>query len=202
MPMHGTLCTRLWIRTCSWMHFRRRDMHPFSLQTLATNRSLYLQQPHLGKSLASSSIDTLLPCQNEPCTIALVVADGLSATAIHEHALPMMQLLLPQLQKLKYSYSPICLVEQGRVAIGDPIGQLLKSSLSLVFIGERPGLSSPNSMGIYLTYQPRIGNTDEKRNCISKYPAQWVALCPSHPSTHLSNTKLPAIAIEWGGIKR
>jgi ethanolamine ammonia-lyase small subunit len=91
----------------------------------------------------------------------------LSATAINEHALPLLQLLLPGLQQAGFTLAPLTLVEQARVAIADEIGGLLRASLSLILIGERPGLSSFNSLGAYFTFAPRPGLTDEARNCIS-----------------------------------
>jgi ethanolamine ammonia-lyase small subunit len=134
---------------------------------LAANRNQYLQNPNLGRSLDEVSAKTLEAYSDDHYTIAIIIADGLSATAVNEHAIPVIRLLLTELGKMKHSYSPVCLVEQGRVAIGDEIGERMNATISLVFIGERPGLSSPDSMGIYLTYQPKKGMTDEKRNCIS-----------------------------------
>jgi ethanolamine ammonia-lyase small subunit len=102
-----------------------------------------------------------------PFDLSLVLADGLSARAVQEHALPLVLALVPQLEVLNWSLAPIIMVTGGRVAIGDQIGHLLGAQMVAVLIGERPGLSSPDSLGIYLTYQPRPGLTDESRNCIS-----------------------------------
>jgi ethanolamine ammonia-lyase small subunit len=94
-----------------------------------------------------------------------VIADGLSALAVTRHALP----LLDEVLRLNHQWSvgPICVVEQGRVAIGDAIGAALPAKISVVLIGERPGLSSPDSLGVYITWDPRPGRTDAERNCIS-----------------------------------
>lgn len=99
--------------------------------------------------------------------ICFVVADGLSAQAINQHALPFLENLLPNLKEMKWKIAPICIVEQGRVAIADEIGFLLKSEIVVILIGERPGLTSPDSMGAYITFHPAVGMTNESRNCLS-----------------------------------
>lgn len=137
------------------------------LHSKAMSRSVYLQRPDWGRSLNEASVANLQKLATEESDIAIVLADGLSATAINQHALPLLQRLLPRLQKANFRLAPITVVEQARVAIGDEIGDLLQAKLILLLIGERPGLSSPYSMGAYLTYAPQPGLTDERRNCIS-----------------------------------
>ena len=95
----------------------------------------------------------------------LVVADGLSATAVHRHAAVLIDALMPRLEG--WRIAPICIVEQGRVAIGDDIGERLGARLAVVLIGERPGLSWPDSLGAYLSWAPRVGRLDAERNCVS-----------------------------------
>jgi len=99
--------------------------------------------------------------------IAFVVADGLSPLAIGSHAVPFLGCILPILQAEGWAVAPLALVTQGRVAVADEIGQLLRARLVVILIGERPGLSSPDSMGLYLTWMPTVGLTDASRNCIS-----------------------------------
>ncbi|MFP5041013.1 ethanolamine ammonia-lyase subunit EutC [Parasediminibacterium sp. JCM 36343] len=137
------------------------------LHCQCANRQVYLQGPDLGRRLNAASNELLKQLSPTNPDIAIVLADGLSATAINENALPLLQILIPVLKSQYFSVAPICIVEQARVAIADEIGSLLQAKLSIIFIGERPGLSSPNSMGAYITYNPSVGLTDESRNCIS-----------------------------------
>lgn len=139
----------------------------FVLHTQAAGRSEYLQYPDRGRRLQEKAVDDLKAFNSTGYDICLVLADGLSATAINNHALPVLKLLLPLFEKLDLTVAPICIVQEGRVAIGDECGHLLRARLVAVLIGERPGLSSPDSLGVYLTYQPSPGLTDESRNCIS-----------------------------------
>ncbi|AMP10088.1 ethanolamine ammonia-lyase light chain family protein [Collimonas arenae] len=142
-----------------------------ALHSAAVDRNTYLQRPDLGRRLDTASRQTLLAMQcsqrERPFDIAFVVADGLSALAITQNALPFLQLVLPQLAAQSWSIAPIAIVEQGRVAIGDEVAELLCAKMVVVLIGERPGLSSPDSMGLYLTWMPHVGLTDASRNCIS-----------------------------------
>jgi ethanolamine ammonia-lyase small subunit len=140
----------------------------YSLQSKAINRAEYLQRPDFGRLLNTESIDVLK--NNKPdikYDVAIIIADGLSATAINNHAFPVIQLLIEALNRLNYTIAPLSIVKQGRVAIGDETGYYLNAQMSVVLIGERPGLTSPDSMGAYLTFNPKQGLTDESRNCVS-----------------------------------
>jgi len=135
------------------------------LHSRATHREKYLTRPDYGRRLDDPSAEQL---QNQlPVTIAIVITDGLSATAINQYAVGLLQLLIPKLMAANMGTLNITLVEQGRVAIADEIGQAFAAVLSVILIGERPGLTAPDSMSAYLTYQPKVGLTDETRNCIS-----------------------------------
>ncbi len=140
-----------------------------TVQTQAENQAMYLQRPDLGRVLSATAIDSLQQRHTNLQTDAVVVvADGLSSKAIEQHAIIFLTSLLPELQTQGYSLPPICLVKHGRVAIGDAIAEHFAARLCIVLIGERPGLSSPDSMGIYFTYQAKSGiSTDADRNCIS-----------------------------------
>jgi ethanolamine ammonia-lyase small subunit len=136
------------------------------VQSRAGTRQEYLQRPDLGRQLAKSSSAALAE-HGGSCDVALVLADGLSATATNTHALPLLRRLVPALRQAGLRLAPLVLAEQARVALGDEVGQLLQARLVLVLIGERPGLSAPDSLGAYFTYAPRPGLTDEARNCVS-----------------------------------
>lgn len=140
---------------------------PWEVQELhssAAGRDEYLQRPDKGRRLAQTSANAITPARTDA---GIVLADGLSATAINAHAVALLNILLPMLRAAGITCAPVQLVHQGRVAIGDEIGSLLKVKIILMLIGERPGLTSPDSLGAYLTWQPRPGITDEARNCIS-----------------------------------
>ena len=137
------------------------------VRSRAHTRQEYLQRPDWGRQLDEPSRALLAEHAAGECDVALVLADGLSATAINDHAAPLLDLLVPELRQAGFRLGPLVLAEQARVALGDEIGQLLGARLVLVLIGERPGLSSPNSLGAYFTYGPRPGLTDEVRNCVS-----------------------------------
>jgi len=134
------------------------------MRSNAPDRTTYLRRPDLGRTLHPDSVAKLTSGSFD---LAIVVADGLSPLAVEHHAIPLITSLLPLLKTDKWSIAPITVVLQGRVAIGDPIGAALRARCSLVLIGERPGLSSPDSLGAYLTWAPQPGRTDAQRNCLS-----------------------------------
>jgi ethanolamine ammonia-lyase small subunit len=140
------------------------------LHSAANDRATYLQRPDLGRRLDELSrqrIREFAETHSHSFDLSFVIADGLSALAVERHALPLLAELLPTLAP-SLSLAPICVVEQGRVAIGDQIAHALSAALVIVLIGERPGLSSPDSLGAYITWKPQPGRTtDAKRNCIS-----------------------------------
>ncbi len=138
-----------------------------TLHSQATDRRTYLQRPDLGRRLTEASKKPLEEFSQHTFQLCFVIADGLSALAIEKNIRPLLDELLPLVQAARYSLAPLCIVEQGRVALGDEVASLLHSQMVVMFIGERPGLSSPDSLGIYLTYMPQVGLTDERRNCIS-----------------------------------
>lgn len=136
------------------------------LHSAAADRRIYLQRPDLGRRLDGESRGRLQQrADADGYDAALVVADGLSPLAIFENAVPLLDALLPRLAG--WRLAPLVVVEQGRVAVADEVGELLGAGMAAILIGERPGLSSPDSMGIYLTANPRVGTADADRNCIS-----------------------------------
>lgn len=132
----------------------------FQFETKVRDRNEYLKRPDFGKKLAENT-----KTEKSDFDVLFILTDGLAADAINERALPLLKDIIP---KLKDDYQiGLCLVKFGRVAIGDEIAEKLKAKFTAVLIGERPGLSSPKSMGVYTTYDPKPGITDERRNCIS-----------------------------------
>ncbi|HOY70623.1 MAG TPA: ethanolamine ammonia-lyase subunit EutC [Methylotenera sp.] len=137
------------------------------VQSKAENRPTYLLRPDLGRQLSEKSAEHLRTIRlSKPVTLLIVVGDGLSSLAVERHVLP----LLVEIQQQKpsdWSLNPLVIASQARVAIADEIGEILGATITAMLIGERPGLSSPDSLGIYLTYQPKVGLNDANRNCIS-----------------------------------
>jgi ethanolamine ammonia-lyase small subunit len=141
-----------------------------ALHSAATSRAMYLQRPDLGRQLGVESRVQLEALRTRGITshdISFAVVDGLSALAVQRHAAPLIAAVLATPTASAWSQAPVAVVEQGRVAVGDEIGALQDSRIVVVLIGERPGLSSPDSLGLYLTWAPRPGRNDAERNCIS-----------------------------------
>lgn len=153
------------------LELKQKNIASIPLTSAARDRDEYLRRPDLGRSLSAESRGRVVGLRSE-FDAAFVIADGLSALAVHRHAVPLLELLL---RDLDWRIAPVAIVEQGRVAIGDEIGELLGARSVVVLIGERPGLSSPDSLGAYLTWQPRPGLTDAERNCISNIRAEGLS---------------------------
>jgi ethanolamine ammonia-lyase small subunit len=136
------------------------------LHTEATDRFIYLKKPDLGRKLNEDSIFILKEKSIQNKDLCIIIGDGLSARSIFENTIPFLNEFFSILNP-EYSQAPILLIEQARVGVSDSIGEIISPKLSMILIGERPGLSSPDSMGIYLTYEPKLGRKDSERNCIS-----------------------------------
>jgi ethanolamine ammonia-lyase small subunit len=141
------------------------------VETPATRRDVYLRRPDLGRRLKAESAECLDKLRRDGFDIAIVVADGLSSRAVTNNAVPLLSRLIPKLADVGLTLAPVVVAEGARVALGDEIAERLGARLVLVLIGERPGLSSPDSLGAYLTYAPRPGLTDAERNCVSNIRA-------------------------------
>jgi ethanolamine ammonia-lyase small subunit len=163
-----------------------------TLHSQATSRQHYLQRPDLGRMLNEASRTTVLAArEKESYDIAFILADGLSAMAVNTHGPALLTLLLPTLLADGYTLAPLSFVAQGRVAICDEIGSLLGAKVVVILIGERPGLTSPDSLGIYSTYRPTVGLTDDSRNCISNVrPAGLSYVAAAHKLRYLIQESL------------
>lgn len=137
-----------------------------AVHSRAPDRQTYLRRPDWGRRLAPDSADLLQATATGPVDLAIVLGDGLSAVAVQQHALPLLQALHTALAG-RLTLAPAVIATQARVALGDEVGALLQARLVLVLLGERPGLSSPDSLGAYLTHAPQVGCHDAQRNCVS-----------------------------------
>ena len=136
----------------------------------AINKEEYLKRPDLGRLLSEDSKTMLLnytKSNQEKYDVCIVMGDGLSALAIEENAVAFIQSMKEQIETKQWKLAPIIIAEGSRVALGDPIAEIFKAKMLIMLIGERPGLSSPDSMGIYYTWDAKSGSLDSKRNCIS-----------------------------------
>jgi ethanolamine ammonia-lyase small subunit len=144
------------------------DVKCLRLESAAADRDTYIRRPDLGRKLSDSSRDLLAGLHPPTASdVALVVADGLSAVAAQEQAVKVLERLLPMLATSRITVAPICVVKNARVAIEDEIGGILKATAAIIFLGERPGLGTADSLGAYLVYHPKPGKTDADRNCVS-----------------------------------
>ena len=142
------------------------------------DRATYLRRPDLGRTLSLNSrrlLEERAAASSASPDVVFILADGLSAFALERHALSLLDELLPQLAPGPLALGPVIIATGARVALGDEIGQALRARMAVVLIGERPGLSSPDSLGVYLTWQPHPGRTDAERNCISNIRSEGLS---------------------------
>jgi ethanolamine ammonia-lyase small subunit len=139
-----------------------------SVASRAGNRKDYLRRPDLGRRLDQASMQRLMDrAAADACDLSIVIGDGLSPTAIHAHAILLVRNLMPRLDAQRIRIEHAVVASEARVALGDEIGAILGARMVVMLIGERPGLSAPDSMGAYLTFAPKVGLTDADRNCVS-----------------------------------
>lgn len=156
------------------------------IASMAGDRDTYLRRPDFGRRLSPESRQHLAALAGKPLDLLILVGDGLSSTGVSANAAAMIEALLPYVKKYGWSLAPVLLADQARVALGDEAGEYIGARAVLVLIGERPGLSSPDSLGAYLTFGPKVGRKDGERNCISNirqggltaaeaaFKAQWL----------------------------
>lgn len=161
---------------------RERKLPAVAVKSAARDRTEYLRRPDLGRTLSDASTAQLATnpfAAEDDCSypaesvssLSLILADGLSALATERHALAIVDALLPLLDST-WRLTSVVIAEQARVALGDAVGQALHADATVMLIGERPGLSSPDSLGAYITWAPQPGRTDAERNCISNIRAE------------------------------
>lgn len=144
----------------------KNGLQNIAVNSAAPDRRTYLLRPDLGRRLCEAD-RTRLAASRTPDSMLFLVCDGLSATAVQRHAAPLLTRIVPMLRETNQAVAPIIIAEQGRVALGDDVGEIIGAQAVAVLIGERPGLSAADSLGVYLTWQPKRGRTDAERNCIS-----------------------------------
>lgn len=146
----------------------RLGLSVVNVESMARDRTIYVRRPDLGRQLSAESAVRLKQKRTgEGYDVAIIVADGLSSSAVELNVVPLIEALVPRLESLNLTAAPIILANQARVAIGDPVGEALEAKLTIVLVGERPGLSAADSLGAYITYGPTSGNPDSNRNCVS-----------------------------------
>lgn len=136
------------------------------LHSRAPDRASYLLRPDWGRRLNDESAQLIKALPQEKIDVSIVIGDGLSSLAVQKHAAPMLQ-AIQQAMPSEWKLGPVVIAGQARVALADEVGELMSTRMVILLIGERPGLSSPDSLGLYLTYQPKLGCSDADRNCIS-----------------------------------
>lgn len=159
--VHAAFDARTLVAQLAALGIAAREVH-----SRARDRGDYLRRPDLGRRLDETSAQQLADVEGKG-EVAIVIGDGLSPLAVHAHAVALMQQLLPRLAALQMALGPVVIATGARVALGDEIGAVVKADMVVVLIGERPGLSAPDSLGAYLTFAPAIGRTDADRNCVS-----------------------------------
>jgi ethanolamine ammonia-lyase small subunit len=148
---------------------------PLEVESAAVDRATYLHRPDLGRRLSARSRTQLSALPIRQRDVLCVVGDGLSSSAVHRHAVALLVELRPRLEASGLQLDQVVLAHQARVAIGDEIGELMHARVVLMLVGERPGLSSPDSLGAYLTWAPRVGCLDSARNCVSNIRPEGLA---------------------------
>jgi ethanolamine ammonia-lyase small subunit len=163
---------------------RAQGWAPIHVRSAAGDRTEYLRRPDLGRRL-SPAARSIVEKSRRGSDVVVIAADGLSSSAVATNLSPTLHCLRPLLERRRLTIGPIVLVEQGRVAIGDEIGELMDAKVALLLIGERPGLSAADSLGAYITWRPRVGAMDSGRNCISNIRA--AGLPPEQAATQIAD---------------
>jgi ethanolamine ammonia-lyase small subunit len=174
--------------------FTSLDVH-----SAAPDRQHYLRRPDLGRRLSDESRALLAQRGIEQPDLVFVIADGLSAFAASKQSIPLLQAVVARLAG--WNIGPVVVAQQARVALGDEIGELLRTKLVVMLIGERPGLSSPDSLGVYLTYAPKVGCSDAQRNCISNVRPEGLNFAAAAHKLHYLLTHARRLGLTGVGLK-
>jgi ethanolamine ammonia-lyase small subunit len=172
-----------------------------AVASTAPDRQNYLLRPDLGRTLAEEAAARLAAHAGGGYDLAFVIADGLSARAVEAHAQPVLALLIPRLAAAGWRVAPLVVARHGRVALGDAVAGALAAEIAVVLIGERPGLSAPDSMGAYLTFRPTAETTDAGRNCVSNIRPEGLAYADAafklaHLLTAMRARKVSGVALK------
>ncbi|MBP0592779.1 ethanolamine ammonia-lyase subunit EutC [Paraburkholderia sp. LEh10] len=179
---------------------RAQGFTSLDVHSAAPDREHYLRRPDLGRRLSDESRATLSnAATNDIPEVVFVIADGLSAFAASKQSIPLLLAITKRLADWKIG--PVVVARQSRVALGDEIGELLKTKLVVMLIGERPGLSSPDSLGIYLTYAPKVGCSDAQRNCISNVRPEGLGYEAAAHKLHYLLTHARRLGLTGVGLK-
>jgi len=173
------------------------------LESAAATQTDFLRRPDLGRRLAASSRARLTAREaagvRGTCDLVIIISDGLSSLAAIEHGPPVLAALIPLVRQSGWTLAPIIVAKHGRVALQDEIGELLQARLSLILLGERPGLGAADSLGAYFTYAPRQGLTDAARNCVSNIRTE--GLPPPEAATKLFHLITQALRRGLSGVE-
>jgi ethanolamine ammonia-lyase small subunit len=178
---------------------RAQSFNTLDVHSAAPDREHYLRRPDLGRRLSDESRAALKQLKVDSPEVVFVIADGLSAFAASKQSIPLLQAVCAKLTDWKIG--PIVVARQARVALGDEIGELLNAKLVVMLIGERPGLSSPDSLGIYLTYAPKVGCSDAQRNCISNVRPEGLSYESAAHKLHYLLTQARRLALTGVDLK-
>jgi ethanolamine ammonia-lyase small subunit len=178
---------------------RAQNFSSLDVHSAAPDREHYLRRPDLGRRLSDESRTALAQLKVESPEVVFVIADGLSAFAAAKQAIPLLLAVCTTLTG--WTIGPVVVARQARVALGDEIGEVLNAKLVVMLIGERPGLSSPDSLGIYLTYAPKVGCSDAQRNCISNVRPEGLSYESAAHKLHYLLTHARRLGLTGVGLK-
>lgn len=178
---------------------QQQGFNTLDVHSAAPDREHYLRRPDLGRRLSDESRTTLAQLPAQSSDVLFVIGDGLSAFAASKQAVPLLQAVHPKLAD--WSIGPVVVARQARVALGDEIGEMLDTKIVVMLIGERPGLSSPDSLGIYITYAPKAGCSDAQRNCISNVRPEGLDYPQAAHRLHYLLTQARKLRLTGVGVK-